>query len=135
MNAVQAETDPMMNDIDPTLKGPTLSSVYLAADGSGASGAPRDNDPQRPGLDLGDMLEMGLESLLMHFRRKPEGEVMADDRSKTGQPDRIRINIEEDYERRDWAQKFGVSEQRLREAVQKVGPMAQKVAEELNKPV
>ena len=124
-----------MNDIDPALKGPTLSGVYFAADGSGASGAPRDNDPRRTGLELDDMLEMGLESLLMHFRRKAEHEVMADDRSKTGQPDRIRINIEEDYERRDWAKKFGVSEQRLREAVLKVGPMVQKVAEELNKPV
>jgi hypothetical protein len=123
-----------MNDIERNLKGPALSSVYLAADGSGTSGAPRDDDPRRPGLDLGDMLEMGLESLLMHFRRKSEENVMADDRTKTGQPDRIRINIEEDYERRDWAKKFGVSEQRLREAVRKVGPMAQQVAEELNKP-
>ena len=123
-----------MNDIDRTLN-PAVSNVYLAADGSGASGAPRDKNPHRPGLDLGDMLEMGLESLLMHFRRKPEDKVMADDRSKTGQPDRIRINVEEDYERRDWAKKFGVSEQRLREAVRKVGPMAQKVAEELNRPL
>lgn len=123
-----------MNDIDRTLNGARLSTVYLAADGSGTSGTPRDDDPQRPGIDLGDMLEMGLESLLMHFRAKPEGKVMADDPTKTGQPDRIRINIHEDYERRYWAKKFGVSEQRLREAVQKVGPMVQKVAEELNKP-
>jgi hypothetical protein len=124
-----------MNDIERTLNGARLSTVCLAADGSGTSGTPREGDPPRPGLDLGDMLEMGLESLLMHFRRKPEGKIMADDRSKTGQADRIRINIEEDYERRDWAKKFGVSEQRLREAVQKVGPMAQKVAEELHKPL
>jgi hypothetical protein len=135
LSTAQAETNRMMNDIDPTLKGPTLSSVYLAADGSGTSGVPRNDDPERSGLELDDMLEMGLESLLMHFRRKPEDKVMADDRTKTGQPDRIRINVEEDYERRDWAKKFGVSEQRLREAVRKVGPMAQKVAEELNKAV
>jgi len=122
-----------MNDIDRTLN-PAQSSVYLAADGSG-TGAPRDNDPERSGLELGDMLEMGLESLLMHFRRKPEDKVMADDRTKTSQSDRIRINVNEDYERRDWAKKFGVSEQRLREAVQKVGPMAQNVAEELDKPL
>jgi len=67
-----------MNDVERTLKGPALSSVYLAADGSGSSGAPRDDDP-RPGIGLGDMLEMGLESLLMHFRRKPQGRVAADD--------------------------------------------------------
>jgi hypothetical protein len=121
--------------MDRNLKGTALPSVYRAADGSGTSGAPRDDDPRRTGLDLGDMLEMGLESLLMHFRRKPQERVVADDRSKAVQPDRIRINIEEDHERRAWAEKFGVSEQRLREAVQKVGPMAQNVAEELNKPL
>jgi hypothetical protein len=70
-----------MNDIERTLKGHALSSVYRAADGSGSPGAPRDDDP-RPGLGLGDMLEMGLESLLMHFRRKPTGRVAADDRGK-----------------------------------------------------
>lgn len=71
-----------MNDIERTLNGARLSTVYLAADGSGASGAPRDSDPPRPGLDLGDMLDMGLESLLMHFRRKPEATVMADEPTK-----------------------------------------------------
>jgi len=70
-----------MNDIERTLKGPALSSVYLAADGAGSPGAPRDDNP-RPGLGLGDMLEMGLESLLMHFRRKPAGPVAADDRGR-----------------------------------------------------
>jgi hypothetical protein len=125
-----------MNEIaDRTLNGTALSGAYLAADGSG-SGSPRDHeDPPRNGLELGDMFEMGLESLLMYFRRTPEEEARADDRSKTGKADRIRINIEEDYERRDWAQKFGVSEQRLREAVQKVGPIAQSVAAELNRPL
>ena len=70
-----------MNDIERTLKGPALSSIYRAADGSSSSGAPRDDDPG-PGLGLGDMLEMGLESLLMHFRRKPAGPVAADNRGK-----------------------------------------------------
>ena len=59
---------------------------------------------------------------------------MADDKSKTGQADRIRINVNEDYEVRDWAKKFGVSPDRLKEAVKKVGPMAQDVGNELNKP-
>jgi len=61
-----------MNEItDRTLHGPALTGAYLAADGSG-SGAPRDGeDPPRNSLELGDMFEMGLESLLMYFRRKP----------------------------------------------------------------
>jgi hypothetical protein len=60
---------------------------------------------------------------------------MADDKSKTGQSDRIRINVNEDYELRDWAKKFGVSPERLKQAVKKVGPMAQDVGNELNKPL
>lgn len=85
-----------MSDIERTLKGSALSGVYLAADGSGSSGAPRDDDPQRPGIELGDMLEMGLESLLMHFRRKPGEAVMLDDRSSTTEPDQPRDAFEED---------------------------------------
>jgi len=75
-----------MNDMDRNLKGTALPSAYLAPDGSRSSGQPRDDDPRPTGLDLGDMLEMGLESLLMHFRRKPGENVVADDRPKT-QPD------------------------------------------------
>lgn len=60
---------------------------------------------------------------------------MADDRTKTGKADRTRINLAEEYEVRDWAKKFGVSPERLKEAVQKVGPMAQDVGDELNKPL
>ena len=49
---------------------------------------------------------------------------MSDDKNQTGHPDRQRISLSEDYEVRDWSQKFGVSEDRLREAVAKVGNMA-----------
>jgi len=56
---------------------------------------------------------------------------MADDKAKAGQADRIRINVNEDYERRDWASKLGVSEDRLLQAVQKVGPVAADVQREL----
>lgn len=56
---------------------------------------------------------------------------MTDDRTKTGGPDRQRISLTEDYEVRDWAAKFGVSEARLRAAVEKVGPMADDVEREL----
>lgn len=34
---------------------------------------------------------------------------MPDDKSKTGGQDRSRINVNEDYELRDWSKKFGVS--------------------------
>jgi len=56
---------------------------------------------------------------------------MSDDKTKTGQQDRIRINTSEDYEVRDWAQKFGVTEEALRKAVERVGPMAEDVRREL----
>ncbi|RYG89271.1 MAG: DUF3606 domain-containing protein [Alphaproteobacteria bacterium] len=45
---------------------------------------------------------------------------MSDDKDKTGQ-DRKLISLNEDYERRDWAAKFGVSEDTLRAAVETVG--------------
>jgi hypothetical protein len=48
---------------------------------------------------------------------------MADDKSTTGKPDRSRINVGEDYELRDWAEKFGVSREKLKDAVARVGPM------------
>ena len=46
---------------------------------------------------------------------------MSDDRSKKGTQDRTRINTNEDYELRYWSEKFGVSQDRLKAAVQKVG--------------
>jgi hypothetical protein len=53
---------------------------------------------------------------------------MADDKTKTGKPDRDRINTDEAYEVRDWAKRFGVSEDALKTAVQKAGPMVKHVA-------
>jgi hypothetical protein len=40
---------------------------------------------------------------------------MADDLTNRGRPDRDRINLNEEYEVRDWAKKFGVSEDELRQ--------------------
>jgi hypothetical protein len=59
--------------------------------------------------------------------------LMSDDKTKTGGPDRQRVNIHEDYELRDWAAKWGVSEQQVRDAVAKVGPMVADVERELKK--
>jgi hypothetical protein len=56
---------------------------------------------------------------------------MSDDKTKTGGQDRQRVSLQEDYEVRDWSQKFGVSEERLRAAVSKVGDMAEDVEREL----
>jgi len=58
---------------------------------------------------------------------------MADDKTKAGKPDRDRINVNEDYELRDWSQKFGVSPDALKSAVARVGPMAKDVAKALGK--
>ena len=52
---------------------------------------------------------------------------MADDKTKIGTPDNDLISIKQDYERRDWAKKFGVSEAKLIQAVQTVGHSAKKV--------
>ena len=56
---------------------------------------------------------------------------MSDDRSKTGKADRIRINVEQEHELRDWSAKFHVTEDELRAAVDKVGVMAKDVEREL----
>ena len=52
---------------------------------------------------------------------------MADDKKKTGNPDRSRININEDYEVKDWSKKFGVSADQLIEAVRAAGTNAEDV--------
>ena len=49
---------------------------------------------------------------------------MADDKSKFGKSDRDRINVNEDYELRDWSKAFGVTPERLKAAVDAVGVMA-----------
>ena len=56
---------------------------------------------------------------------------MADDKSKTGPQDASRINVNEDYEVRYWTGRFGVSANRLRAAVNKVGSSADAVEKEL----
>jgi hypothetical protein len=58
---------------------------------------------------------------------------MADDKSKAGGQDRTRINLNQDYEVRDWAKSLGVTEDELRKAVAAVGNQADKVREHLAK--
>jgi len=56
---------------------------------------------------------------------------MADDKTKRGPQDAARINIHEEYEVTYWADRFGVSAERLRTAVNKVGVSAEAVEREL----
>lgn len=56
---------------------------------------------------------------------------MSDDKTNRGSPDRDRINLSEDYEVRYWTDHLGVTEDRLREVVGRVGDNADKVRDEL----
>ncbi len=58
---------------------------------------------------------------------------MADDKTKTGGQDRNRINVNEDYELRDWSQKFSVTPEQLKDAVKAVGTSATAVEEHLRR--
>lgn len=52
---------------------------------------------------------------------------MADDKSSAHGQDRARINVNQDYELRDWAKSLNTTPERLKEAVQAVGDRADKV--------
>jgi hypothetical protein len=56
---------------------------------------------------------------------------MPDDLKQRGGQERKRIDVNQDHELRDWAEKFGVSKEQLKEAVQAVGDRADKVADHL----
>lgn len=58
---------------------------------------------------------------------------MADDKTKTGNPDRLLVNVNEPYELRDWSKKLGVTPEQLRAAVAAVGTSAVKVRKYLAK--
>ena len=56
---------------------------------------------------------------------------MADDKTNRGSQDRNRINVNQEHELRYWSNKFGVTTQQLKKAVQQVGPMADAVERQL----
>ncbi len=58
---------------------------------------------------------------------------MSDDKTKPGGQDRTRINVNEDYELRDWSKKFNVSPEQLKAAVQAVGTSAAAVEQHLKR--
>lgn len=59
---------------------------------------------------------------------------MPDDKDRRGPADRLRVNVNEEYEVRYWAERLGVSEERLRAAVRAVGVMVKDVEAWLKKP-
>lgn len=67
------------------------------------------------------------------WRKHREERRVSDDKSKTGGQDRTRISLQEDYEVRDWAKRFGVSEEVLRAAVERVGDRAEDVEKQLGR--
>ena len=52
---------------------------------------------------------------------------MSDDKTQTNVQDRSRVNVNEDYELRDWSARFGCTPDELRAAVKAVGVMAKDV--------
>lgn len=52
---------------------------------------------------------------------------MTDDKSKPGGRDREMISLSEDYEVRDWSEKYAVTPEQLRAAVAAVGNRAEDV--------
>lgn len=54
---------------------------------------------------------------------------MKDDPRNRGEPDRSLVNLNQEHEVRYWTKELGVTESRLREAVQEVGTSAAKVRE------
>lgn len=56
---------------------------------------------------------------------------MSDDKAKTGGTDRARINVNEDYELRDWSKSLNTTPDELKKAVAAVGDRADKVREYL----
>ena len=62
----------MSSELD-TVREKGLTAPRFAPDGGGFSGTPERGEPE-PRLNLDDMLQMGLESLLEYFRRPAPGE-------------------------------------------------------------
>lgn len=58
---------------------------------------------------------------------------MADDLTKRGKPDQIRVNVHEDWELRERSKEWNVTPQQIKDAVKKVGPMVKDVKKELGK--
>lgn len=93
--------------------------------------------PPPDAKSAGDLLQKRMrEEVILTLEKSPlkkGGNIMADDLTKRGQPDRDRVNVHEDWEVRDWAKKLGVTPQQLKDAEKKVGPMVKDIKRELGK--
>jgi Protein of unknown function (DUF3606) len=72
----------------------------------------------------------------LKIRHPPDGRIecaMADDTTKRDYRDRDRINIHEDYELRYWTKELGVTPEKLKQTVEKVGVIATEVRKALGK--
>jgi hypothetical protein len=58
---------------------------------------------------------------------------MADDKTKQGAADRLRINVHESYELEYWSKDLGVTPEKLRELVKEHGVLAADVRKALGK--
>jgi len=58
---------------------------------------------------------------------------MSDDVSKRGPQDGQRINMDQEYEVRYWAERLGVSKEELQRVITAAGPMVADVERELSK--
>lgn len=76
-------------------------------------------------------IDTGGESLRVGLNRSSH--VMSDDTKQRGPADGKRISLSEDYEVRYWTEALGVTEERLRAVVDRVGPMAEDVRRALDK--
>ena len=65
------------------------------------------------------------------YASKPK--FMADNKQNIGNPDRSRINVNEEYELNAWCRKFNVNPSQLKKAVKEVGSIASDVEAYLNK--
>jgi hypothetical protein len=58
---------------------------------------------------------------------------MTDDLSRREPEDKFKINVREDWELEYWARKFGVTKEKIKDAVKQVGVQTKDVAQFLGK--
>lgn len=66
---------------------------------------------------------------LLHLGHNSSRGVQMPDTKRRGSPDSERINVNQEHELRDWSKLLGVTPERLKAAVQEVGPSAEAVRE------
>jgi len=74
-------------------------------------------------------LRRRLSGLAKICQSHPWSFIMSDDKSQSHGQDRERINVNQEYELRDWAKSLNTTPERVKEAVQAVGDRVEKVRE------